>query len=140
MATLAPSRAARSAIASPMPRLAPEMNSVLPLSDVIGRPPIYLTAHGSRRRLAKLTAALPARGANFRERLFAGRCRAAAPWVGGPQQSSVGHCDRIGRGPAQRFDHAMSFGSQRRQRVVGKAVLDPHLVRQPRSEEHTSEL
>src|SRR6516164_8653152 len=28
--------AARSAIASPMPRLAPEMNSVLPLSDVIG--------------------------------------------------------------------------------------------------------
>src|SRR5678815_5042226 len=33
IATLAPSRAARSAIASPMPRLAPEMNSVLPLSD-----------------------------------------------------------------------------------------------------------
>src|SRR5215469_3127140 len=30
MAMLAPSRAARSAIASPMPRLAPVMNSVLP--------------------------------------------------------------------------------------------------------------
>src|SRR6266702_3293433 len=35
IATLAPSRAARSAIASPMPRLAPEINSVLPLSDDI---------------------------------------------------------------------------------------------------------
>src|SRR5882757_3655980 len=36
IATLAPSRAARSAIASPMPRLPPEMNSVLPLRDVMG--------------------------------------------------------------------------------------------------------
>src|SRR3954466_16298348 len=34
MATFAPSRAARSAIASPMPRDAPVMNSVLPLSDI----------------------------------------------------------------------------------------------------------
>src|SRR5437588_337249 len=34
MAMLAPSRAARSAIASPMPRDAPVMNSVLPLSDM----------------------------------------------------------------------------------------------------------
>src|ERR1700712_3967624 len=34
-ATLAPSRAARNAIASPMPRLPPDTNSVLPLSDVI---------------------------------------------------------------------------------------------------------
>src|SRR5438046_2965287 len=36
MAMLAPSRAARSAIASPMPRDAPVMNSVLPLSDMFG--------------------------------------------------------------------------------------------------------
>src|ERR1700738_1592296 len=35
IATLAPSRAARSAIASPMPRLPPDTNSVLPLRDVI---------------------------------------------------------------------------------------------------------
>ena len=35
MAMLAPSRAARSAIASPMPREAPVMNSVLPLSDML---------------------------------------------------------------------------------------------------------
>src|ERR1700684_3743119 len=35
MATLAPSRAARNAIASPMPRLPPDTNSVLPLSSVI---------------------------------------------------------------------------------------------------------
>src|SRR5580704_14601349 len=34
MAILAPSRAARSAIASPMPRDAPVMNSVFPLSDM----------------------------------------------------------------------------------------------------------
>ncbi len=36
-ATLAPSRAARRAIASPMPRLPPEMNSVLSASSVRGR-------------------------------------------------------------------------------------------------------
>src|SRR5256885_14857737 len=35
IATLAPSRAARNAMASPMPRLAPEMNKVLPLRDDI---------------------------------------------------------------------------------------------------------
>src|SRR3954454_20907241 len=35
MAMLAPSRAARSAIASPMPRDAPVMNSILPLSDMV---------------------------------------------------------------------------------------------------------
>ena len=35
MATLAPSRAARSAIASPMPRLAPVMKSVLPARSAI---------------------------------------------------------------------------------------------------------
>src|SRR5262245_23229041 len=34
IATLAPSAAARSAIASPMPRDAPVMNRVLPLSDI----------------------------------------------------------------------------------------------------------
>src|SRR5712691_10959715 len=36
IATLAPSRAARSAIASPMPRLPPDTNNVLPLRDVMG--------------------------------------------------------------------------------------------------------
>src|ERR1700730_14445276 len=39
IATLAPSRAARNAIASPMPRLPPDTNSVLPLSEVIERAP-----------------------------------------------------------------------------------------------------
>jgi hypothetical protein len=33
--TLAPSRAARSAIASPIPRDPPEMNSVLSFSDIL---------------------------------------------------------------------------------------------------------
>jgi hypothetical protein len=36
IATLAPSRAARSPIASPMPRDAPVMNSVFPESDMAG--------------------------------------------------------------------------------------------------------
>src|SRR6476646_7027318 len=36
IATLAPSAAARRPIASPMPREAPVMNSVLPLSDIVG--------------------------------------------------------------------------------------------------------
>src|SRR5688572_24664215 len=40
-AMLAPSRAARNAIASPMPREAPVMNSVLPLSDM-GFLPVWL--------------------------------------------------------------------------------------------------
>jgi hypothetical protein len=39
-ATLAPSRAARSAISRPMPRLPPEMNKVLPVS-VIERPSFW---------------------------------------------------------------------------------------------------
>src|SRR5664279_4093163 len=40
IATLAPSRAARNAIASPMPRLPPDTNSVLPLRDVIEPAPV----------------------------------------------------------------------------------------------------
>src|SRR5437763_10207814 len=39
MATLAPSRAARSAIASPMPREAPVMNRVFPRSVAMGKNP-----------------------------------------------------------------------------------------------------
>jgi hypothetical protein len=34
-AMLAPSRAARFAMASPIPRLAPEMNMVLPVRDMV---------------------------------------------------------------------------------------------------------
>src|SRR3982074_2267001 len=44
IATLAPSRAARSAIASPMPRLPPEMNSVLPLSVVMAQNSVLISA------------------------------------------------------------------------------------------------
>ena len=40
--TLAPSRAARNAIASPMPRDPPEMKSVLPLSDMLASPVEFL--------------------------------------------------------------------------------------------------
>src|SRR5215213_1752098 len=50
-AMLAPSRAAFSAIASPMPREAPVMNSVLPLSDM--RPPGFRANGACGARLAK---------------------------------------------------------------------------------------
>src|ERR1700737_4324794 len=48
IAMLAPSRAARNAMASPMPRLPPDMNSVLPLRDVIERTPNCFNSRGSR--------------------------------------------------------------------------------------------
>src|SRR5258705_11342309 len=111
IAILAPSRAARSAIASPMPRLPPDTNSVLPLSDVIA-PSI-----GVSRRLLQL--------------LFPGRLGATGARIRGAAQSGCRHGDRIGRGVAGRFDHAMAFGPQRGQRVVGETALDPHLIRQP---------
>src|ERR1700759_1293925 len=58
------------------------------------------------------------------------RCsRAAAAWIRCAQQFLVGHRDRIGRGPRQWFDHAMALGPQRRQGLLGKAVLDPHFIR-----------
>src|SRR5712671_5065210 len=44
IATLAPSRAARSAIASPMPRLPPDTNNVLPLRRVIKRTPVWFSS------------------------------------------------------------------------------------------------
>src|SRR5262249_52614824 len=75
IAMLAPSRAARSAMASPMPRLAPEMNSVLPLRDVISEPPgvgtlraLQLAARGSHqaRRFLSLRVQYPS--ARFRQR------------------------------------------------------------------------
>src|SRR5712691_9930540 len=55
IATLAPSRAARSAMASPMPRLAPDTNSVLPLRDaMMGR--LQLWTQGGRERRSKAYA------------------------------------------------------------------------------------
>src|SRR5580692_1371056 len=88
IATLAPSRAARNAIASPMPRLPPDTNSVLPLSDVIVPPcecfsPVVFE-------------------------LFARRFRATKTRIGSAEQSVIGDRDRIGRGLAHRLDHAMA--------------------------------
>src|SRR3981189_2505568 len=102
IATLAPSRAARNAIASPMPRLPPDTNSVLPLSDVIvppsrGLPPIALV-------------------------LLPGCLGATGTRVGGAEQSIRRHGDRIGRGLPHWFDDAMAFGFQRRKRVVGETA------------------
>src|SRR6478736_10401703 len=99
-ATLAPSRAARSAIASPMPRLPPDTNSVLPLSDAMsppcGFPPSMLG------KLLPLSV------------------RATGTWIGGAEQSFVRYRDRIGRGLSHRLDHAMAFGPQRGQRLIGE--------------------
>jgi hypothetical protein len=48
IAILAPSRAARNAIAKPMPRLAPEMKIVLPVS--VGMPDHYISERGRPKR------------------------------------------------------------------------------------------
>ena len=74
IAILAPSRAARSAIASPMPRLPPDTNKVLPLSDVM---------FSSLRRIRPaVPPALLPRG-----------FRATGTRVGGAEQSIRGHRD-----------------------------------------------
>src|SRR4051795_8115719 len=79
IATLAPSCAARSAMARPMPRLAPETNSVLPLRDVIGLAPgfnsvlamIYKANHCQPSLLHCPTAAAPrVRGSGAPSRPF----------------------------------------------------------------------
>src|SRR6267143_6029750 len=111
IATLAPSRAARSAIASPMPRLPPDTNSVLPLSDVIVPP----------------SRCFPPRA----QVLLPGRFGATGTRIGGAEQSIWRHRDRIGRGLAERLDHPMALGAQGGQRLLGKTALDPHLIRQP---------
>src|ERR1700688_4892056 len=64
-ATLAPSRAARSAIASPMPRLPPDTNSVLLFSDVIRRTPVRLTQRAQRVRVAFSFCSLPPCGGGW---------------------------------------------------------------------------
>src|ERR1700716_2352054 len=55
IATLAPSRAARSAIDRPMPRLPPDMNSVLALRDVLGLLPVVyqMVATGAHRHCCR---------------------------------------------------------------------------------------
>src|SRR3982074_819046 len=83
--TLAPSRAARNAIESPMPRLPPDTNSVLPLSDIIVPPsrcfpPIVLLG------------------------LLPRRVRATGTRIGRAKQSIRRHGDRIGRGLTERLD------------------------------------
>src|SRR4051812_34296737 len=111
IATLAPSRAARSAMASPMPRLPPDTNSVLPFSDVMW-PPLRRSAPVSR----------------F---LLSGGFRATGTRIGGAEQSMRCHSDRIGRGLAELIDHLVPLGPQLRQGVIGKTALDPHHIRQP---------
>src|SRR4030088_872798 len=110
-ATLAPSRAARSAIASPMPRLPPDTNSVLPLSDVMSPPRYFFADHAW---------ALLSRG-----------IRATGTRIGGAEQSFVRHGDRIGRGLPHRLDNAMAFGPECGQRIIGETAFDPHFIRQP---------
>src|SRR4029078_7734394 len=94
IATLAPSRAARSAIASPMPRMAPETNSVLPLRDVMGSSPV---SDATRRH-----------GRPYMIISMSHRRRAPRARVGGAEQAVGRDGDRIDRGLAERFDHLMT--------------------------------
>src|SRR5258708_11204358 len=111
IATLAPSRAARSAIASPMPRLPPDTNSVLPLSDVMFPP-----------------SDVPA---GYAFDLLPGGLSATGTRIGGAEQSMIGHGDRIGRGVAERLNYLIPPGSQPGQYFFRETALDPYLVTQP---------
>src|SRR5882757_3509219 len=59
IATLAPSRAARSAIASPMPRLPPDTNNVLPLRLVIKRTPVWFQQYAEGSEIPSLPNVVP---------------------------------------------------------------------------------
>src|SRR5665213_3269193 len=85
IATLAPSRAARNAIASPMPRLPPDTNIVLPFRDV-----------------------MEASSSFYKSLLLSHRFRAAGPRIGRTEQSIWSHRDRIGRRQAERLDHRVT--------------------------------
>src|SRR3954452_10784425 len=89
IATLAPSRAARSAMARPMPRLAPEMNRVLPFSDVMARAPLV-------RSIASLPGCFRAAGARIRR----------------AKQPARGHQNGIRRGRAHRLNQFVPLGAQ----------------------------
>ena len=101
-------RAARNAIASPMPRLPPDTNRVLPLRDDMARlrklrthnrwlPPPQgggtdRCAYGILRQSPIGSSLLPA-------------LRAAGARIGGAEQAVGRHRDRLGRGLAERLDH-----------------------------------
>src|ERR1700751_6245514 len=119
IAMLAPSRAARSAIASPMPRLAPEMNSVLPFSVVIGKPPAWVPFREAYSHIARTREViLPI----VYGPLLPGSIRAAGSRVGRAARSLLGHGDRIGRALRYWPDHVMAFGAERGQRVLAETA------------------
>src|ERR1700687_4826510 len=93
VADFAPARAARSAIASPIPRLPPDTNSVLPLSDVMVPPSRCFPP------LVPLS-------------LLPGGLRATGTRIGGAEQFVWRHGDRIGGGLTHRLDHDMAPGLQ----------------------------
>src|ERR1700722_10220678 len=66
-----------------------------------------------------------------RTALFAGGFGATAPRIGRPEQSVVGHGDRIGGGLAERFDDGMTLRLQGCDTIVREAALDPHFIGQP---------
>src|SRR5260370_22922199 len=92
IAMLAPSRAARNAIASPMPRLPPDMNSVLPLSDVTSPP------------CGVFRSPLP---------LLPRRLRPTGTRIRGAEPSLLGYRDRLGRGQGARLAHSPALAPRR---------------------------
>src|SRR6185437_5026916 len=97
IATLAPSRAARSAMARPMPRLAPDTNSVLPLRDVMRglRSSQWMRGRTILRRWRD-QANRPPRNPS----LLPCRFRAAGPRIGSAEQAVGRDGDRVGGGLA----------------------------------------
>src|SRR5512142_967809 len=96
IATLAPSRAARSAIARPMPRLAPEMNSVLPLSDVIPILPLWSTPAAVACAAFEAYSHINRNGEVILPALLPARLRAAGSRIGRTESSLRHHRNRVG--------------------------------------------
>src|SRR5437868_190588 len=119
IATLAPSRAARSAIASPMPRLAPEMNSVLPLSDAMGDSCERERLHASRTPSRSPAALLP-----FRPRASGAR-------IGRAERPMGADRNRICRGLAERIDDLVAPVPEFGKHLLGDAAFGTHVIGLP---------
>src|SRR5450631_1399314 len=109
IATLAPSRAARSAMARPMPRLAPEMNSVLPCSDVIAPAPSFRPrmTRGSRDHTPLIDA--PSCPESCADASLPRRFGPARTRVRRANQTVGRYQDGVGRGLSHRLEHLVTL-------------------------------
>src|SRR5580693_3547410 len=99
-----------------------------------GAPKSYADPRGCHQANPRRRFAVVARenAASFPDdALFTGGLGAPATWIRRPEQSVVGHGDRVRRGLAERFDDGVTLRLQGCDHVVGETMLDPHFIRQP---------